>query len=299
MPNPGGDYGDPSRDFSAPGIANIVSGLFRGLPLGGSLGGTAIVLGTGAKSRWANILVGLFVAGFVLLFAGQVEKVAMPAIAGVLIVIGMQIINREEIGDVWDIAVSKRVIMVATFLATLVLPVQQAILVGIFLSFIDYAYSSSENIDLLEIQVNEENQLVEGPPPAVLADNSITVLFHRGNSYFAAVRTIQEKLPDAKSARRAVVIFRLRNSAQIGSTFVLAAERYAQELQKNGGKLLLCGVSERVRRQLIDTETPETIAVEDIFMATTVIGESTRTAVRAAQGWLAESNSAASLQQNA
>ena len=203
----------------------------------------------------------------------------MPAIAGVLIVIGTQIINREEIGDIWDIAVSKRVIMVVTFLATLILPVQQAILVGIFLSFLDYAYSSSENIELLEIKLNKDNQLIEQAPPEKLEDNSITVLFHRGNSYFAAMRTIQEKLPDAKDAQRAVVIFRMRNSAQIGSTFLQSAERYAEELQKNGGKLLLSGVSEKVKQQLIVTETTDTISEEDFFMATEVLGESTRAAM--------------------
>jgi SulP family sulfate permease len=286
VPNPDGEYGDASRDFSAQGIANIVSGLFRGLPLGGSLGGTGIVLGTGAKSRWANVFVGLFVGAFVFLFASQVEKVAMPAIAGVLIVIGFQIINREEVGDIWDIALSKRVIMVVTFLATLVLPVQQAILVGIFISFIDYAYSSSEGTELIEIKLNKDNQLIEQSPPQKLAHNSITVLFSRGNSYFAAMRTLQEKFPDAKTAQNAVVIFRMRNSAQIGSTFVLAAERYAAELQANGGKLLMSGLTEKVKQQLIITETTDTISEDDLYMATEVIGESTRAAMEAARAWI-------------
>ena len=286
VPNPDGEFGDASRDFSAQGIANIVSGLFRGLPLGGSLGGTGIVLGTGARSRWANVFVGLFVAAFVFLFAGQVENVAMPAIAGVLIVIGIQIINQEEVGDVWDIARSKRVIMIVTFLATLILPVQQAILVGIFISFIDYAYSSSEGSELLEIQVREDGQLIETRPPQELADNSVTVLFSRGNSYFAAMRTLQDQLPDAKNTHNAVVIFRMRNSSEIGSTFVLAAERYAAQLQANGGKLLMSGVTERVREQLIVTETTETISEDDLYMATNVIGESTRAAIEAAYEWV-------------
>jgi hypothetical protein len=62
-----------------------------------------------------------------------------------------------------------------------------------------------------------------------------------------------------------------------------AAERYAEELQKNGGKLLLSGVSERVRRQLIDTETTDTIAEDDIFLVTPVIGESSRAALETAR----------------
>ena len=94
---------------------------------------------------------------------------------------------------------SKRVIMVVTFLATLVLPVQQAILVGVFLSLVDYAYSSSESIELLEIRFNEDDQLVEQAPPQRLADNSITVLFSRGNSYFAAMRTLAGKTARGKT----------------------------------------------------------------------------------------------------
>ncbi|MCZ7668132.1 MAG: hypothetical protein M5U34_13525 [Chloroflexi bacterium] len=43
------------------------------------------MLSAGAKSRWANVFMGLFVALFVFFFGNQVEKVAMPAIAAVLI----------------------------------------------------------------------------------------------------------------------------------------------------------------------------------------------------------------------
>ena len=50
----------------------------------------------------------------------------MPAIAGALILVGVGMIagNLEEFRDVWDISLVKRVIMLTTLLATLVLPVQ-------------------------------------------------------------------------------------------------------------------------------------------------------------------------------
>ena len=69
MPNPDGTYPDASRDFVGQGVANVVSGTFRGLPLGGSVGGTGIVISTGARSRWANVFLGVFVAIFVLFFS--------------------------------------------------------------------------------------------------------------------------------------------------------------------------------------------------------------------------------------
>lgn len=76
IPNPDGKYPDPSGDFRGQGIVNIAAGLFRGLPLGGSLGGTSILLSAGAKSRWANVFMGLFVAVFVFFFGDQVKRVA-------------------------------------------------------------------------------------------------------------------------------------------------------------------------------------------------------------------------------
>jgi SulP family sulfate permease len=274
-------------------VANVVSGTFRGLPLGGSVGGTGIVISTGARSRWANVFLGAFVAIFVIFFSNAVEQVAMPAIAGALILVGVSIIagNMEEFRDVWDVSMAKRVIMLATFLATLVLPVQTAVLLGVFLSFVDFAFSASQKVTLLALRPTADNTFIEEVPPAQLADHSTTILFARGNLYFAAVRTIQEQLPAAREAQHAVVILRLRGSSEIGSTFIAALERYADELAAHGGKVLLSGVSEEVLAGLLRTETHETVPLADIFMATPVLGESTRAALAAAQAWQTEQGS--------
>jgi SulP family sulfate permease len=287
IPNPDGDYPDASRDFSAQGIANLVAGTFKGLPLGGSLGGTGLVMSTGAKSRWANVFLGIFVALFVLFFAFLVNEVAMPTIAAILIVVGIKIINREEIGDVWEIHSSKRLIMVVTFIATLTLPIQQAVLIGVFLSFIDFIYSSSKDVQLFVLRHTETGTFVEEPAPAELSDDSVTIVFARGNTYFAAARTVQELLPSAKEAQRAVVIGRMRGTELFGSTLITVLERYATELRANGGRLMLSGVHENVLEQLLRTETTESIPDDAIFMATTTIGESTKAALAAAEAWLA------------
>lgn len=288
IPNPDGEYPDASQDFTAQGVANIVAGTFRGLPLGGSLGGTGIIMSSGGRSRWANVTLGLFVIAFVLLLGNLVELVAMPTIAAVLIIVGIQIINREELGDIWDIGASKRWTMVATFLATLALPVQQAIFIGVLLSFIDYGYSSSKNVQLLMLERTEAGELVERPVPQALGDESITVLHARGRSYFAAARTMQQLLTSAKTSHGTVVIIRMRGLEQIGSTYILVLERYAAELRANGGRLMISGVSEGVLDQLLRTETTKAIPENAIHMATATLGESTKAAIDAARKWQGE-----------
>ena len=72
------------------------------------------------------------------------------------------------------------------------------------------------------------------------------------------------------------------------STFIQVLERYAEQLQANGGKLMLAGVSEHVMEQLAKTETFETIPKEDIYLAKDTLGRATLDATAAAELWLAE-----------
>jgi SulP family sulfate permease len=286
IPNPDGEYADPSGDFRGQGIANLASGLFKGLPLGGSLGGTSILLSAGGKSRWTNVFMGLLVGVFVIFFGDQVEKVAMPAIAGVLIVGGFSIFNFEEVKDIWDVSRSSRVVMSVTLLATLTLEIQEAVLMGILLSILDFVYTAAQDVQLVELVEKTEGVFEERPCPEALSDNSMTVLYGWGALFFASARTLEDLLPDASEAQRAVVILRMHGRSRIGSTFIQILERYAGRIQGNGGKIMLSGVSPKVWEQLQRTETFETIAEEDVFKTEATLGGSTKRAMVVAQDWL-------------
>lgn len=288
IPNPDGEYPDASGDFRGQGVANTVSGIFQGLPVGGSLGGTSILLSAGAKSRWANVFMGLFVALFVFFFGNQVERVAVPAIAAVLIVAGFGTYKFAVIRDIWDVSSSARLVMLVTFLSTLVLPIQQAVLVGIIISVLDFVYTSAQDMQVVELVENEDGMFIERPCPAELADNSVTILYSWGALFFASARTMEDLLPKADKAKHAVVILRLHGRFRIGSTFIQIVERYASRLQANGGKLILSGVSQNVWEQLDRTETFETIPETDIFIVDEILGNSTRKATTAAKLWMAQ-----------
>jgi SulP family sulfate permease len=286
VPNPDGSFPDPSRDFDGQGLANIAAGLLQGMPVGGSLSTTSINVNAGAKTRWANIFSGAIVAILVLLFAGLVELIPMASVAAILIVAGWGTINFEEIGDVRDAGTAPRLVMIFTFVLTLFLPMQTAVFVGVFLSLVYFIYDSAINVQVLQLVPQTDGSFREGPPPEELRSNDVTLLHVYGTVFFAAAYTLEQILPSPMGARRAVVVLRLRGYQDVGSTLIGVMERYAGKLQENGGKLLLCGVSEGVRERLERTETMETIPAEDIFMADDVLGSSTRRALAAAQQWL-------------
>jgi SulP family sulfate permease len=286
-PNPNGNYPDTSRDFFGQGVANAAAGLFQGMPLGGSVSSTALNVSAGAKSRWANVFSGLIIVIVVLLFSRAVSLVAMAAMAALLIMAGIQSIKVEEVADVWDIGWEPRIVMVATFVTTLILPVQYAVFAGVILSILAYLFSSSRDVQLFEIVLGPDGNYREQPAPTELPGNAVTVLDIRGSVFFAAAYRLEEMLPSAKEAERPVVILRLRQSMQISSTFVNVLEFYDAQLKVQDGKLMLAGVGPRVKEQLDLTETTQDVLGEDaIFLSSDILGDSTRIAYEAAQAWL-------------
>jgi SulP family sulfate permease len=286
--NPNGLYPDSSRDFVGQGAANIGAGLLRGMPIGGSVSSTALNISSGARSRWANIFSGAIVALAVLLFSGAVSMVAMPAMAALLIVAGIQSIKVERIQDVWDTGWPPRIVMMATLLLTLAIPLQRAVFLGVVLSILfHYFFTSSKEVRLTQLSLNEDGSVAEGPAPSALQSDTVTVLHIYGNMTFAGAETLESQLPAVQDAQRPVVILRMRAQDAVGSSFIAVLERYAQQIKAHGGKLMLAGVSAKVEQQLARTETTaEILGTENVFAANATLGASTRTAFTAAQQWL-------------
>ena len=292
--NPDGDYPEPSQDFSGQGVANIVAGFFQGMPVGGSLSSTAINVSAGAKTRWANISAGIFALVFVLLFAGLIEQVAMPCVAALLIVAGVQAIDWAEMADVRDAGWMPRLIMIVTFTITLFLPIQQAVFFGVVLSSLLFVYRAALHARFWELTALGDGRFRERPAPEELSSQSITVLQFYGTTFFGAAYTLEKRLPSPQKAKQAVVVLRLRGHEGVASTFIGVLERYADRLQAGGGKLVLSGVSEQVWQRLLVTETTESIPEEDIFLSDDILGASTHRALEAAALWIEREKNATS-----
>ena len=288
-PNPDGKYPDVSRDFVGQGIANLAVSLFRGLPVGGSLSSTALVVSAGAKTRLANVFTGLFAIVAVLLFAPVIEILPMAGLAAILVIAGIQSIKIPRIRTVWQTGSASSVMMIFTFFATLALPLQVAVFLGVLLSFVMHIYRSAEKVDIVEIIPLGNNRYEERPAPKQLPSNQVTILSPVGSLFFAGAVEFEEDLPAVDDTERAVVLLRLRDRDEVGSTFMSVIARYVSNLKANQGKLVLVGVSEPVYHQLEKTGLLEELGEENVYRATSILGDSTLEALQEADAWLAKS----------
>jgi SulP family sulfate permease len=287
-PNPDGHYPDVSRDFLGQGAANMATSLVSGIPAGGSVSGTALIVGAGAQSRWANIFVGLFVALIVLLAGPLVERVPMPALAALLIVAGFQGLRMEQAMMAWKTGQISKLVMLVTFVATLIVPLQFAVLFGVALSILLNTIRQSNKVIITQWVLQPQGFPLEQPPPKRLPSHQLTILHIYGSSFFAAAKNIEEILPKVDNATHAVVAISLRGKSEIGSTFMTVLQRYSQALQNRHGKLMLVGVDPLVRDQLAKTGVMNLIGEENVFVATPQLGEALNQAVASATEWLAQ-----------
>jgi SulP family sulfate permease len=286
FPPSGGRLTRPSRDFVAQGAANVVSGALRGIPVGASVGQTALSVSAGARSRWAAVLAGLFMLLVLAVFAPVVELVPMPALAGLLIVAGVRTINLAEASAIWRTGIVSRIAIVATFVATLFLPIQAAVATGVLLSTLLYLNQASMDVVVTQLVELPDGRVEERPPEPRLGSGRPTVLDIHGSMFYAGAQTLARLLPAPEGAVRPVVVLRIRGRTKVGATFIKIVDRYAGRLAAVGGRLYLSGVDEHVRDQLVRSGKLDLGGDVRLEEVTPVIGESTRRAIGKAEAWL-------------
>lgn len=287
VPNPGGSRSSISRDFIAQGAANVVSGVFRGLPVGGSVSATALSVVSGARTRWAAIFAGLWMAVIVIGFPGLVSYVAMPALGALLILAGLSSIKPAEIASVWHSGTEARLAGGATFLAMLFLPIQAAVGIGVVLSALLFLRRTYTAVRVVELVARPDGQFEERDPPSSLVSRSVTVLDVYGDLFYAGARTLEERLPTPRGAHRPAVVLRLRGRTAAGATLVDVLAHYAEELKRVKGRLYLTGVRGEAYDQLVGARKLRRAGRVRVYEATPILGEATRQAVADARKWLA------------
>jgi carbonic anhydrase len=123
---------DFNRELIGQGAANIVSGTIGGLPITGVIVRSSTNVTAGAKSRASGILHGVWILLFTVPFAELVEEIPTAALAGLLIVIGIQLLKPAHIETAskhGDLAV-----YVVTAVSVVFLNLLQGVMIGLALA---------------------------------------------------------------------------------------------------------------------------------------------------------------------
>jgi len=287
FPNEDGSSTDESQDFVGQGAGNVVAGLFQGIPVGGSMSASSLVATAGAKTRASLLYAGATMAVVILLFGDIVEFVAMPALAGLLIVIGVSTVKPARIMSVAKTGAVPLTVMVITLVLTMVIPLQYAVLVGVGISVILFVVQQSTRLVTRQLLFHEDGSIEEVEPPAQLPPGETVVVQPYGALFFATAPTLLEQMPEVTpDSVNSVVILRIRGADDAGSTLIDVLHGYAESLREVDSKLMIVTDNQRVIRQLRVTGATDAIGLQNIYRGTAFIGRTVRRAHDDADAWI-------------
>jgi sulfate permease, SulP family len=126
---------DGSQEFIGQGLANIAGSFLSSYPSSGSFNRSGVNAESGACTPFSAICAALFLVLLLLFVAPLAKYLPLAAVAAVLFLVAWGLIDHREIAHLLKDKF-ERITLLATFVATLTLPLEWAVLLGVAVSLI-------------------------------------------------------------------------------------------------------------------------------------------------------------------
>jgi SulP family sulfate permease len=235
-----------NREFIGQGLANVAASLFSGYPGSGSFVRSTVNFRSGGKTPISGVISGLAVAATVLLAAPLAAKLPMSALAGVLIVVAYGMVHKEDTLRTIRATRSDAVVLVITFLSTLLLNIEFAIYVGVLLSIgLHLATTSHPRIQSV-VPDSKTSKMV----PAGFNETccQMDILDIEGSIFFGSAAFVLDNLQRRlRSAPHiAHVLIRMHRVNTMDASGIHLLEIVQEDVRQRGGGLFFSGLNHRV-----------------------------------------------------
>src|SRR5215470_6712290 len=257
---------DSNRELIGQGLGNIAAGLIGGIPGAGATMRTVVNVKAGGISRISGVIHGLFLAAVVLGLSGLVQHVPRAVLAGLLVAVGIGIIDYRGISHILKVPRSDAFLMlfvlVLTVFTDLIIAVVAGLIVASFV-FMKKISDVTERQTTLS-QVADEPWADELTIPDALR-NKLIIKHVDGPLFFGFASQFLDIARQAGTQSRLVVL-RMDRVSYMDQTGVYALEDALTRLIASGVRVLVVGVSV-AHRDLLETlqVIPAVIPESDVF----------------------------------
>ena len=234
---------DPDRELVGQGLANIASGAFGGMPATGAIARTAVNVRAGARTRVSAMVHSLVLIVVVVAGGGLVAVIPLAALAGVLMVTAVRMIDRRVAMSVLRSTRADALVMIVTAAATVALDLILAVEIGIAIAagLALRALAQSSTMDREEVASSDTIGATEsGPSEQALLHEHIAVYRLDGALFFGASQRFLDELVDVADVR--VVVLRLGGIRMLDASGAHALEEIIDDLQGRGIAVILQGI---------------------------------------------------------
>jgi len=240
-------------ELSAQGVANIVSILFGGICVTGTVARTATNVRAGARGPISGIFHCAYLLIFLIVAAPLVGFIPLAALGAVLAVVAWNMAEKEEF---WSLLRSSRgdaVVLLSTFLLTIFVDLVTGIAVGVVLGALLFLHRMAEAVEVdgggtLEDVADASDQ--EPYDPARATNRDVIIYRISGAFFFGATARVLAVLERLGATPR-VLVLDFADVPMIDSTAAHSLIAFANKLNRSGTKVVFAAARPPVRRILI------------------------------------------------
>ena len=232
-----------NRELIGQGIGNMMAGLFGGISGAGATMRTVVNVKSGGMTRLSGMVHALFLLAILLGLGRFVKYVPLSVLSGILITVGISIIDFKGLKDVFKIPRADAFVMVTVLLLTVFIDLLVAVGIGMVISCVFFMKQTSDLVESGYESRGLSSFDKESPweDEASLTDNikrEIYIVRLNGPIFFGSVTRFNEVMHDVPEGVK-IVIIRMKRVSFIDQSGVYAMETAIKDLQAKGIEVLM------------------------------------------------------------
>lgn len=258
-------------ELVAQGFANLGSILFGGIPATGAIARTSTNIKAGAKTPVAGMVHALTVFLMMVCFAPLAGKVPLAALAAILIYVAWGMSELDHFYAILKGPRSDALVLVATFLLTILIDLTVAVQVGVLLSAILFLkrMTDSTTVNVCKFVLEEEaGSSQEARDSDIIfrkdVPSEVTVFEINGPFFFGVADLLNEKWRQFNTLPK-IFILRMRKVPLVDATGIRALKDFQKKCHQNGVLFCLSGIKEEIRPILQTTNVIQQVGSERVF----------------------------------
>ena len=242
-----GSHHKSNTELVGQGVANILSGFFGCIPATGAIARTATNVRAGGVTPLSGMIHALFLFLFILFFSFLIEIIPMAALAGVLLVVSVDMMGIKNMANLLSSPKSDVVVLLTTFILTIIIDLTAAVQVGVVLAALLFMKRMSDVTSMGKINFDASEKTAHDIADPDATSNKdipegVEVYEINGPFFFGVADMLINTLEHIGKTPK-VFILRMRNVPAIDATGEHALENFYNTCKKAGTQLVLSGVN--------------------------------------------------------
>ncbi len=223
-----------NKDIKALGLATVISGFLGGLNVVTVIARSSVNVNNKGSNRSANFFHAGFLVLFILLFASELKKIPLPALAAILVYTGYKLASPENLKKVLQVGSEQLIIFLMTLLVTISTSLITGILVGIIITFVLHVIIN-KNILLFVKNILKPNVLM-------FTEDGKYYVSVKNFSSFLNFTKLKSKLNQIPETEEAIVDFSLCDF--VDHSVMENMSNYTEAFARKGGDFEVIGLDD-------------------------------------------------------